>query len=278
MATSYGVITHGTTGAIILNAQLFVEPGHADTIQKLLSDIQAFCLTDKEPGCLEYRTARSWVADPNGITKFVVFEKYRDTAAANAHFESEEFKALAAKIGKGLRPPGYPKPGQDLVYETSETLDLETVSLNGGFLTKTLLISPEPWLRERLRVVGYGVVKVLRSENPKFAPGDYAMGLIHKFGTQDPVSAWQLYTIHPWDGLKSAAPGQWPDYTVDIDNFTSLFGLNKIPKNPHISLPLYLGALGGPGQTAYIGLREYAPNMKPGQVIYVSTAAGAVGL
>lgn len=50
-------------------------------------------------------------------------------------------------------PHGYPVPGQDLVYDTSATIDLENVPLNGGYLSKLVVVSPEPWLRERLRWV-----------------------------------------------------------------------------------------------------------------------------
>jgi NADPH-dependent curcumin reductase CurA len=48
-------------------------------------------------------------------------------------------------------PTGHPIPGEDLVYDNSQTIDLDNVPLNGGFLTKTLYISPEPYLRERMR-------------------------------------------------------------------------------------------------------------------------------
>lgn len=48
-------------------------------------------------------------------------------------------------------PRGYPVPGQDLAYDSSATIDLENVSLNGGYLTKVVVVSPAPWLRERLR-------------------------------------------------------------------------------------------------------------------------------
>lgn len=53
-------------------------------------------------------------------------------------------------------PKGYPIPGVHLIYDTSRSIDLENTPLNGGFLTKTLVVSPQPWLRERLRwVVGH---------------------------------------------------------------------------------------------------------------------------
>lgn len=180
-------------------------------------------------------------------------------------------------------PQGYPVPGKDLVYDTSETIDLDTVPLNGGFLSKTIVISPEPWLRERLRdpkkpsyttpmrlgyaVVGYGISKVLRSEDPKYSPGDYIFAVL----------PWKLYYVIPWEHAKVAEPGQWPDYTTDIDAVVN-YGSIKIQKVPGISLTTWAASLGGPGMTAYVSLKEHVPDWKPGQTIYVSTGAGAVGL
>lgn len=64
---------------------------------------------------------------------------------------------------------GLPAPGEHIVLDTSRTIDLEAVPLNGGFLTKTLILkyvslftssrrcvtyivySPEPAMRERMR-------------------------------------------------------------------------------------------------------------------------------
>jgi NADPH-dependent curcumin reductase CurA len=37
------------------------------------------------------------------------------------------------------------------VYDTSETIDLENVPLNGGILIKVLILSVDPYMRGRLR-------------------------------------------------------------------------------------------------------------------------------
>jgi NADPH-dependent curcumin reductase CurA len=37
------------------------------------------------------------------------------------------------------------------VTDTSETIDLDTVPLNGGFLVKTLVLSIDPYLRGKMR-------------------------------------------------------------------------------------------------------------------------------
>ena len=47
--------------------------------------------------------------------------------------------------------PGYPEPGKTTVYDTTETIDLETVVLNGGILIKTLELSIDPYIRDRMR-------------------------------------------------------------------------------------------------------------------------------
>ena len=36
------------------------------------------------------------------------------------------------------------------MYDTTQTIDLDTVPLNGGFLLKTLVLSIDPYLRVRM--------------------------------------------------------------------------------------------------------------------------------
>lgn len=48
-------------------------------------------------------------------------------------------------------PEGFPEPGKTIVYDTTETIDLDGVSLNGGFLVKTLELSVDPYMRGRMR-------------------------------------------------------------------------------------------------------------------------------
>lgn len=44
-------------------------------------------------------------------------------------------------------PTGYPIPGQTTVYDGSQTIDLDHVPLNGGFLIKVLALSIDPFMR-----------------------------------------------------------------------------------------------------------------------------------
>ena len=53
----------------------------------------------------------------------------------------------------GMPLAGLPEPGKTLVYDTSEKIDLENVSLNGGVLVKTLAVSIDPYQRGRMRPV-----------------------------------------------------------------------------------------------------------------------------
>jgi NADPH-dependent curcumin reductase CurA len=50
-----------------------------------------------------------------------------------------------------IHQAGYPEPGKTTAYDTTETIDLETVLLNGGLLVKTLELSVDPYLRGRMR-------------------------------------------------------------------------------------------------------------------------------
>ena len=46
---------------------------------------------------------------------------------------------------------GLPEPGKTTIYDSSRTIDLENVPLNGGFLVKTLYLSVDPYMRGRMR-------------------------------------------------------------------------------------------------------------------------------
>jgi len=51
------------------------------------------------------------------------------------------------------RPVGYPNPDTDLKYDTSQSIDLEGILLNGGLLAKTLYVGIGPYLRNRMKLV-----------------------------------------------------------------------------------------------------------------------------
>lgn len=47
-------------------------------------------------------------------------------------------------------PSGYPAPGRDITVNSSRSLDLDGPALNGGFITKTLWLSLDPYMRGRM--------------------------------------------------------------------------------------------------------------------------------
>ncbi|GJE88548.1 NADP-dependent oxidoreductase [Phanerochaete sordida] len=150
-----------------------------------------------------------------------------------------------------------PKPGQTTIYDSTQTIDLEAIALNGGILIKTLVVAVDPYLLARFRnsnipgwslnkddLVSYlGVGVVLRSEDPAAKPGDHLYGLM----------PFQEYTVLP-----------------GIGELRVLKNEEKLPWS------VYVGIAGMPGQTAWVGWKEYAAPQK-GDVVFVSSGAGPVG-
>ena len=125
----------------------------------------------------------------------------------------------------------------------------------GEVLVKNLWLSLDPYMRGRMNdvksyaakqeldqvMVGGTVGEVIESKNPKFAAGDKVLGA---FG-------WQQYGLS--DGK----------------------GLNKVDAS-RVPLSAYLGVLGMPGVTAWVGLLDIC-QPKAGETVVVSAASGAVG-
>ncbi|KAK7038544.1 NAD(P)-binding protein [Favolaschia claudopus] len=114
----------------------------------------------------------------------------------------------------------YPVPGETTVYDTSETIDLETDPLNGGFLVKVLVLSIDPF-------DGFGVGVVLRSENAQVAVGKHVYCA---------VMPHQQYVVIP-----------------ELGEYVRL-----IERHPGLPWSIYVGALGMPGQTAFCGWKAYS--------------------
>ncbi|GHO46375.1 NADP-dependent oxidoreductase [Ktedonospora formicarum] len=132
--------------------------------------------------------------------------------------------------------------------------DIPQVS-DGEVLVKNLYLSLDPYMRGRMNegksyaeamrisdvMVGGTIGVVVESKSPDFKVGDIVLGY---FG-------WQLY------GLSHGR------------------GLLKIPTSD-VSLSAYLGVLGMPGTTAWVGLNMIG-EPKAGETVVVSAASGAVG-
>ncbi|TFK55594.1 alcohol dehydrogenase [Heliocybe sulcata] len=160
-------------------------------------------------------------------------------------------------------PSGIPQPGKATVYDGSQTIDPDTVPLNGSFLVKTLVLSIDPFMVGKMRpkipgvalptytigepVEDYGVGVVLRSENPAFKPGDHVYG-------------------------EHAGTYPFAEYVIvrDPAQYKVLENKENLPWSA------YVGTLGMPGQTAYYGWKEHS-RAKKGDVVFVSGGSGPVG-
>ena len=81
---------------MLVNAVLYTFPdGDADTAERLLRELRAASLG--EEGCLAYEVCRG--ADERG--SFALFEKWRDQAALDEHYQTEHFIRLGIN---GIRP------------------------------------------------------------------------------------------------------------------------------------------------------------------------------
>ncbi|MCW3018715.1 MAG: putative NADP-dependent oxidoreductase [Solirubrobacterales bacterium] len=148
------------------------------------------------------------------------------------------------------RPVGLPKP-TDWSYAEEPVAEPG----DGEVLVKVAYVSLDPamrgWMNEGrsyIPPVGIGEVmrafavgEVIASKDPDVAVGEHVGGLL---GVQE-------YAIANGKGVFKVDPSLAP-------------------------LPVYLGALGMPGVTAYFGLLDIG-QPQPGQTVLVSGAAGAVG-
>lgn len=154
------------------------------------------------------------------------------------------------QIRLAARPKGFPR---DADFQLVESQLPEPGA--GEFLVRTAYLSVDPYMRGRMNdvasyaapvalgevMVGAGVGRVLRSNNPRFAEGSFVCGM---FG-------WQEYAVSSGQGVRRIDPEVAPISTA-------------------------LHVLGMPGLTAYFGLFDVC-RAKPGETVVVSAAAGAVG-
>ena len=154
------------------------------------------------------------------------------------------------QIRLASRPKGW-------VSERNFRVTEESVAEPGDnqVLVRNIFMSVDPYMRGRMNdaksyvppfqtgeVMQAGVVgQIVSSNNQNFAEGDFVTGML----------GWENYSIS--DGTQ----------------------LRKVPSGP-APLSYYLGILGMPGMTAYIGLFKIA-DAQPGETVFVSAASGAVG-
>ena len=126
---------------------------------------------------------------------------------------------------------------------------------DGSVLRRTIYLSLDPYMRGRMSdarsyaasvnlgdvMCGHTVSEVVESRNPRFKPGTIVAG---------------------YDG--------WQDFAVSDGKDIRPIDASLAPIRTALSV------LGMPGMTAYVGLLDIA-QMKPGDTVVVSAAAGAVG-
>lgn len=145
----------------------------------------------------------------------------------------------------------------DMELKLGSKIKLQVPKGSGSVLLKNLYLSCDPYMRARMRefygsylppfvpgkpIEGFGISKVVDSDDPNFQSGDFVSGF----------TGWEEYSL--------------------IDNAKNL---RKIQQDD-IPLSYHLGLLGMPGFTAYAGFYEIC-SPKQGDRVFVSAASGAVG-
>jgi NADPH-dependent curcumin reductase CurA len=149
------------------------------------------------------------------------------------------------------RPVGMPKAGD---FEVA-SVELPAPG-DGQVLVRNRYMSVDPYMRGRMYdrpsyvppfqvgqpLEGGAVGEVVESRSPDFAPGDLVMSML----------GWREGFVAPANTLE------------------------KLPQGSGVPDGAFLGVLGMPGLTAYAGLLEIG-QPKPGDTVFVSGGAGAVG-
>ncbi|ORX45893.1 NAD(P)-binding protein [Hesseltinella vesiculosa] len=161
-------------------------------------------------------------------------------------------------------PTAYPVIGEHIEVIDTE-FDLDAQLADGEFIIKTLVLSVDPYMRGRMRdasaksyspaftldqpMNGHAVAIVEKSNSSVYKVGDYLYGM-----------------------------GDFVNYAKMSEAEAKARGMEVRPDIPTSGLPItnYVGVLGMPGATAYVGL-ELVGKPKAGETIYVSAASGAVG-
>ncbi|KAJ7262872.1 hypothetical protein C8J57DRAFT_1630610, partial [Mycena rebaudengoi] len=178
-----------------------------------------------------------------------------------------------ARVIFGAVPKDFPIPGDTTIYDTTETIDLDAVPLEGGILIKALVLSVDPFLRGLMiepgtdhyaagyeigkSIWGFGVGVIVRSEEPTYAPGKRVYGF--------PIPTFQKKKL-------------FPEYSVIAK--PAAIGLRILERHPELPWTVYLGAAGMPGKstsfiitTAYMAWKEFS-NAKMGETAFITTGAG----
>ncbi len=160
-------------------------------------------------------------------------------------------KYTAKQIHLVSRPSGMPS------QENFKLLEVELpVPQQGEVLVKNHYMSVDPYMRGRMR------------ENAVYAEA-YALNAVMYGGAVGEVLESADDSLQLGDIVANGAA--WQDKFVAKANTMS-----KLVPFDAKQLSLYLGTLGMPGFTSYVGLLKFG-EPKPGETVFVSAASGAVG-
>jgi NADPH-dependent curcumin reductase CurA len=154
------------------------------------------------------------------------------------------------EVRLAARPDGWPKPGD---FELAEVSVPEPG--DGQVLVRNLYMSVDPYMRGRM------------NPGPSYAP-PYEIGAPMYGGALGRIEV----SRHPGFTEGDHVTNQlgWRECFISDGS-----GLNKV-EPAGVPLSAYLGVLGMPGLTAYVGILDIG-QAKAGQIVFVSGAAGAVG-
>jgi NADPH-dependent curcumin reductase CurA len=167
--------------------------------------------------------------------------------------------------GRIVSPARYPVGAVDASHFEVAEIDVSRPG-PGEVLVRNTFTSVDPGMRLRLRERG-----------PAGYFGEFALhapmdGIL----TVGEVVESRAEGFRPGDVVRHASG--WRDYALVTAGEPALSGLGTLTllDTSGAAAPAYLGALGGMGLTAYAGLMD-AAELQPGDVVWVSAAAGAVG-
>ncbi|KAI9021709.1 hypothetical protein CLU79DRAFT_752878 [Phycomyces nitens] len=159
-------------------------------------------------------------------------------------------------------PIEFPVIGEHMTIK-HDTIDLEAPLPENHFIVKTLSLSVDPYMRGRMRaaekksyspafdldkpMAGHTIGVIVKSNNDKFKVDDIVYGI-----------------------------GHFAEYTHVPAQLAFLFTPRNEARDSGFPLSHYIGVLGMPGMTAYVGLIKFG-KPKKGETLYVSAASGAVG-
>ncbi|KAG0076317.1 hypothetical protein BGZ90_008862 [Linnemannia elongata] len=158
-------------------------------------------------------------------------------------------RVLVAQIPEGVAPN---KSHFRTVTITEDKPELE----DGAVFVKNSVLSLDPYIKydfssgnEESPVAGFGLGKIVDSKNPAFPVGSTFFGPVR----------WESYSVLTQD--------QGLGESINLDA-----GLDK-----DLPLSVYNGVLGLSGFTVWDSLKRLG-NLKKGETIYISSAAGTLGL